>query len=481
MSAIGLLLAGGVGALCLVILLIFLRKGIRVEKDAWRSAEPGRVGDLYQAVENELAKLHMTRERLKQTSQNLSHLVDQEIHKKSKNLDAEIRNTYQNVIQEKDKEVKTVRDLFNDVTRKFEKLGKEKKQTESVVRSLADGLIVVDENGQTLHINPVAEKILGKKKEEVLGRPISSVQGHDRVIAFINRVEASEEEALSLMSQDVETQKILGESTAVIESETGQTRGMISALPDVTKIRELDEAKNEFIANVSHELKAPLICIQKSLSALLAEDLGQMAAEQKKFVEMAHRNSLRLEKIISQILDFSKWEAGQMLLQTGLFQISTVVIDSTEQFRIWAGQKNIQLQIQHEDPTLMMDADKEKIIQVLTNLIGNAVKFTPKKGIIRIETRIHRQTDDLAPQGGNSIEFAVQDNGPGITVKDQERLFKKFGRATSIPLADDQGTGLGLCISKQIIEKHGGHIRVDSGAGQGSRFIFVIPQYQPSH
>src|SRR3989338_5796972 len=293
MNAVGLFLAGGVGALCLVILLIFLRKGIRFEKEPWRSAEPGRGGDLYQAVENELAKLNMTRERLKQTSQNLSHLVDQEIHKKSKNLDVEIRNTYQHVIQEKDKEVKTVRDLFNDVTRKFEKLGKEKKQTESVVRSLADGLIVVDESGQTLHINPVAEKIIGKKKEEVLGRPISSVQGHDRVIAFINRIEASEEEALSLMSQNVETQKILGESTAVIESEAGQTRGMISALPDVTKIRELDEAKNEFIANVSHELKAPLICIQKSLSALLAEDLGQIAGEQKKFVEMAHRNSLR--------------------------------------------------------------------------------------------------------------------------------------------------------------------------------------------
>ena len=165
-----------------------------------------------------------------------------------------------------------------------------------------------------------------------------------------------------------------------------------------------------------------------------------------------------------------------MPLQTGLFQISTVVTDSAEQFRIWAAQKNIRIQIQHEDPALMVDADKEKIIQVLTNLIGNAVKFSPKNGLIQIQTKIAPPT----PRG-NSVEFVVQDNGPGITLKDQERLFKKFGRATSIPLEDDQGTGLGLCISKQIIEKHGGQIRVDSAAGQGSRFIFVIPQYQPSH
>jgi len=275
-----------------------------------------------------------------------------------------------------------------------------------------------------------------------------------------------------LISRQDETKKILRASTAVIENENGQTIGMVSVLSDITKQKELDNLKSAFVANVSHELRTPLVAIDKSLTLILEKEAGDLSQTQEQFLSIAQRNLKRLSALINDLLDLSKLEAGKMEVRRKSMAINNVIQEVIDSLNNWAKSKNITLEKKIEDLLPDVQIDPDRLAQVLTNLVGNAVKFTPADGRITLEAKLSEGEGG----GKKELEVSVKDTGIGIAPEDLPKIFSKFYQCGGERMISDvNGTGIGLSIAKEIVGLHGGKIWVESEKGQGARFVFTIP------
>ena len=275
---------------------------------------------------------------------------------------------------------------------------------------------------------------------------------------------------IELNTSEDETKKILRSSSAVIENENGETVGMVSVLSDITKQKELDRLKANFVANVTHELRTPLIAIDKSITLLLTGEPGEVAPAQKQFLDIAERNLKRLANLINDLLDMSNLEYGKMTIKVSSISIDKVVGDVLKSFESWAGSKTISLVKKVPNSIEDIEADQDRVIQVFNNLIGNAIKFTPQGGTITVD--VIKNEDKL--------KISVIDTGPGIPKEDAAKIFDKFYQTGDRAPTDISGTGLGLSIAKEIVDLHGGKIWVESEEGKGTSFIFTLPIKQNS-
>lgn len=354
----------------------------------------------------------------------------------------------------------------------------EKERVDSIIRSIGEGLVVVDGDGKIQFMNPAAEKLLGLDQKGAKGVPIPQLMKGEHTLALAKgplRDGADHvTKQVELKSSSEDTQKIVQASTAVIENEDGKTVGMVSVLSDITKQKQLDEAKSKFVAHVSHELRTPLLSIQESLALLLGKEIGEVTPEQEKFLSIAQRNIGRLSRLVNDLLDVAKLEAGKIELRPMPFELRDMVHHVVETVRSWAEGKGVTIGEAYPEKSIQMVADPDRLTQVVTNLLGNAIKFTPEGGKISVEINPEQSAPGMAEKPG--VAVSVQDSGIGIPKQDQKRIFEKFEQ---VSLASPQGvssTGLGLTIAKEIVELHGGRIWVDSSEGEGSRFTFAIPQ-----
>jgi signal transduction histidine kinase len=288
--------------------------------------------------------------------------------------------------------------------------------------------------------------------------------------------DGEEERAISALQQDSETKDILKESTAVIETDSGQTKGMISVLTGTTQMKRTDEFKNEFVANISHEFRTPLICIQKSIMAVRDELKGApLTDHQINYFEIALRNAKRLEKMVNDILDISKIQSGKMTLRYEIFFVQHLVRDVKNMFAVWGRDKQIEISENVSGDTLPVEADQERLTQVLINLVSNALKFTPRGGKITLEAKIIEKSDVQQKEDEGALQIGVRDTGPGIPPDDLKKLFQKFSHASTTATEGEKGSGLGLTIAKEIVQLHGGRIWVESEVGKGTYFGFTVP------
>ena len=380
------------------------------------------------------------------------------------------------VLQQKAKHFdEELKKAVRKVEREKKVLADEKERVESVIRNLAEGLLVVDKDGKVVLMNPAAERMLGVKKEEKIGKSVTDGLREEQIVAMASgnlRDQGGDvAKHVEVVSVNDDTKRILQTSTAVIENENGQTVGMVSVLSDVTREKELEELKTKFVANVSHELRTPLVAIQKSLNLILDKELGEVNPEQVKFLDIARRNIERLSRLINDLLDISKIEAGGMKLNPQPIKVKELAGQVISSMENWAKGKQIKFEIKLSSPEIEMEADPDRLIQVLTNLAGNAIKFTPDQGTITLEAK--RMKDPKLDE--EMVEMAVRDNGIGIAPEDCEKIFDKFVQVGLAQPAGISSTGLGLTIAKEIIELHGGKIWVESEVGKGSRFAFRIP------
>jgi len=354
----------------------------------------------------------------------------------------------------------------------------EKERVDAIIRNLGEGLVVVDGDGKIQFLNPAAEKLLGLNQEGAKGVPISRLIKDEHLLAIAKEPLSDEGDRVTkeieLRRSDDETQRILQASTAVIENEDGKTVGMVSVLSDITKQKQLDEAKSKFLAHVSHELRTPLLAMQESLSLLIGREVGEINPEQEKFLTIAHRNIGRLSRLVNDLLDVAKLEAGKIELHPVPFEIREMVHHVVETVRNWAESKGVMIHGSYPERTVEVEADPDRLTQVVTNILGNAIKFTPEGGKIIVEVDAERLELDVTDEP--CVSIAVQDSGIGIPKEDQKRIFEKFEQ---VSLSSPQGvssTGFGLTIAREIVQMHGGKIWVESNEGQGSRFTFVIPR-----
>ena len=432
--------------------------------------------NLSPALERELQKLALPKDKLPQALQTVSAFVDQELHKKTTTLRNEIYHKYDKMIREKDTALSTAETKINELSAEFKKASRARRQTETVVKSLAEGRVIVDREGRALQVDAAAEKLLGRKKEDIIGKPVASLHSPAQVISMIQKLADQEEETVTTLSEDPSVQKLLRASSAVIETDTGEARGMISVLPELTKTREVDTYKSEFLAGITHELRAPLVCIQKSLEAMLEESSSPQ--ERRHFLDIAARNTAKLTEFVNQILDFSKLESGGVKLHVSLFPASELVRETRDHFAAWAVQKNIRLTVDAAEGTQVIEADRARLGQVLSNLVSNALKFTPPGGKIELGVRLTAPAAADPRESGPAFEFWVRDTGPGIAAHEQTRIFEKFARGSAVVTGNEDGTGLGLAIARTLVDAHRGRLWVESTSGQGSTFWFTVPQYR---
>jgi signal transduction histidine kinase len=233
------------------------------------------------------------------------------------------------------------------------------------------------------------------------------------------------------------------------------------------ELDRLNKLKSEFVSMVSHELRAPLINIKQTASLLLDTPGEEINPEQERGLMIVHRSAERLLKLIRDLLDISKIEAGELRLNRQMINIGKVIQEAVESLGRWREVKRIGLKLEIEPILPDIYGDPDRINQVLVNLLSNAIKFTPAGGEIVIKADMKKKE--------HSLEISVEDTGRGIPPEQLDKIFDRFNQAGGRSAAHMLGTGLGLSITKEIVRMHGGKVRVESKQGQGSKFTFTLP------
>ncbi len=231
------------------------------------------------------------------------------------------------------------------------------------------------------------------------------------------------------------------------------------------RLKEIDEMKNNFISHVSHELRTPLTSINEAGDLLLDGVGGEITSRQEHLLQIIKQCTERLIKMVNNLLDLSKMEAGMMNYEFVQASFSQIILHSVQELDLLAKKKSIRLEVQLEDNLPLLKMDVDRMQEVVDNLLSNAVKFTPEGGTVRIEAR----------QKMSFLQVSVSDTGPGIPLEYQSRIFEKFQGINSGQTAGTKGTGLGLSIASHIVKAHGGKIWVESTEGKGSTFYFSLP------
>jgi signal transduction histidine kinase len=236
------------------------------------------------------------------------------------------------------------------------------------------------------------------------------------------------------------------------------------------RLKELDKMKSDFVSNVSHELRTPLTSIKGSVDNMLDGLTGPLNEKQVRYLARIKSNSDRLSRLINDLLDLSRIESGRIEVRPTTLFLSALAEEVAEQLRPLAAEKLIQIQLPSSDHQVTVWADRDKVTQVLINLIGNAVKFTPQAGKVTIA---------LEKNGNDYVQISIGDTGPGISPEERNKIFSKFYQIAAVDKQKPTGSGLGLAISKALVEMQGGKIWVESEIGEGTTFYFTLPAQQP--
>jgi PAS domain S-box-containing protein len=364
----------------------------------------------------------------------------------------------------------------------YDEVNKEKAYIENLVDNAGDAIISTDVEDRILTWNHGAEVIFGYSKEETVGQSLTILLPSHRAGEL---EEIRDKVRLTGVIRNLEVRRIrkdgiiIEASLAVspIRDKDDNVIGFLHLARDVTekkryeeRLKELDKMKSAFVSNVSHELRTPLTAIKASADNMLDRLIGDLNGKQVGYLTRIKSNSDRLARLINDLLDLSTIEAGKIDLRPTKLSLVTLVKEAAESLRPVATEKLINLTVMSADPGVIAWADRDKVIQVLMNLIGNALKFTPTRGKVTIA---------VAKDSAAWMQISVTDTGPGIPAEEVNKVFGRFYQIGQAGTQKTQGTGLGLAISKALVEMHGGKIWVESEAGKGSTFFFTLPAEQP--
>jgi NtrC-family two-component system sensor histidine kinase KinB len=347
----------------------------------------------------------------------------------------------------------------------------EKKKSEAIVASIPDPVIMMDEGDNLLLMNQAARKLLRIRGNDWQGKPLDQTVTDVQWLKLLGRGGVSEEERAKrdpLLSIQQPGEQILyfrPRQTAIID-ESNNILGVVTLLQDVTRFKNLDRMKSEFIATVSHELRTPLTSINMAVDILSQEVLGGVNEPQKDMLATAKDDCERLTKLVKELLDLSRLESGKYELKRESINLRSVVEEALKPLRLQFREKGIRLETDIAQDTPEVPGDHQQLSWVITNLVSNALRYTPADGVVTIHS-------DIA---GDSVRVSVSDSGRGIPADAIEVIFDKFVQVKRSTDATPGSVGLGLAIAKEVVEAHGGKIWVESSMGQGSTFFFTIPR-----
>ena len=360
-------------------------------------------------------------------------------------------------------------DEIGELTRSFNYMAHRLKNTVGEVQGerdklntlflhMTDGVAAFTTDGTLIHMNPATENLLGVRVEQKLS--------FDEMFADLDMPDTDETVSRSFLTNEITRfGRVLSVTLAPYGALDGEG-GVIAVIHDVTEQRRLDDVRREFVANVSHELRTPLTNI-RSYTETLLDAAGELPLDtEKQFLGVISSESERMARIVTDLLTLSKLDYGRMELRMTRFSVSDLLKKVTNAMKLTAEDSGHMILVETEPNLPPMVGDRERIEQVVVNILSNAVKYTPSGGRIRLTAQ---------RAGANHVRITVEDNGVGIPADDVPRLFERFYRVDKARSRAAGGTGLGLAIAKEIVEQHEGKIALTSEYGKGTTVTITLP------
>ncbi|MEJ5375545.1 MAG: response regulator [bacterium] len=355
--------------------------------------------------------------------------------------------------------------LRQERTRSLRDVAEEQSRLRTIIHSMADGVLVTDITGTVVLHNPPATRLLGIGNQGLLHRPIAEVAPPELASMVMELTGAPPATARSVelrMERGVD----LRAHASPIHLSEGESLGVVTVIQDITPLRDLDRMKSEFVALVSHELRSPLAAIQQQLDVMLAGMAGDLSQKQKELLQKAGRRVQGLMNLIRDLLNLSRIESGRIVEKREALELGSVVREVVEGYLEMACGKGLSLSLEPYDSPLWVVGDAGAMMEVFSNLISNAISYTPEGGSVKI----------CAARKGGYVCVEVKDTGVGIPPECIPRIFDRFYRIKDERTRHVPGTGLGLPIVKAIVEAHLGAVEVESIPGCGSTFRVLVPE-----
>ena len=390
----------------------------------------------------------------------------------------QLARTFNELSQRVRRNQNELRNINNELERKIksrtQSLEDGEKLQSAIVEHMVDGHVLINEHGQVISFNKAAESIFGYSRDEVIDKNVAILMPEPHQSAhdgYITNYQHSGEAKIIGIGREVEGKHKDGHTfpleLGVSEITLDGKRIYSGILRDISERKYIDKMKTEFISTVSHELRTPLTSIRGSLGLLTGGAIGKLPAQVMEMLNIASNNTERLLLLINDILDIQKIESGQMAFKFQHVDAVALVQDAIRDNESYGRQHGVKFVIATPNAVARIFADKDRLMQVMANLLSNAAKYSPDGETVEVSIARHH---------GDTVRISVTDHGPGIPEDFQPKLFDKFTQHDSSDTRQKGGTGLGLSISKVIMEKHGGLIDFISREGIGSTFYIELPE-----
>lgn len=353
--------------------------------------------------------------------------------------------------------------LFNQLNQEKIKVEKEKKKTTAIITHLTDGILVFDATHHLSFLNLQAQNFLQVKEKDVLGQSLRQLAKLDRFQPLVKPIKNK----VSQKEISYQKEKTLSLSTLPVAQEDQKEKMLLVVLHDITEAKKLEEMKTDFASIAAHELRTPLTSIRGFLAMALDESRKRLTRESQHYLENALKSSDRLNSLIESLLAVTKVEKGQTILKIAPLSLEPLMKEVLVEIKPLASAKDQKVSlVLPSQPLPQIKADKQKVKEMLVNLLDNAIRYTQEGGQIKVSTRLQKEW----------VTINVKDNGPGIPEAIKPLLFKKFLRGEKPLVKETEGVGLGLYLVKSLVEMQGGKVWYQSQKGKGSVFSFKLPR-----
>jgi len=381
------------------------------------------------------------------------------------------RKEKKDIIEELEKKTKELEEsrtalmnMLEDVEEARGKAEEEKNKTLTIINNFTDGLLLFDPENKLSLINPQAEVFFEVKSRDIIGRPVLELSTFPTIEPLVRLVGG---EIKGVFRKELPiTEKLTLEVSTVPMMRKEEKLGTLVILHDVTREKIIERMKTEFVSLAAHQLRTPLSAIKWALRMVLDGDLGPITEEQRDFMEKTYSSNERIITLINDLLNVTRIEEGRYLYRPILTDIESVVQFVIDSYKEEIEKRKIKFEFKKPEkklPKVMLDVEKMRI--AIQNLLDNAIRYTQLGGRVTASLKYVKK----------EIEFSIKDTGIGIPKDQQERVFTKFFRGANVMRMATEGTGLGLFITKNIIEAHGGKIWFESEENVGTTFHFTIP------
>jgi len=359
--------------------------------------------------------------------------------------------------------------LMEERDRRLLEIVNEKSKLLTIVNSMADGVLVINRDQQLVLWNPTAIKMLNLPGNPEHGKNINQIIPQHNLIEIINKAIDPGSSKYTTISEEIELKEpvlhTLMANVSVVRDEGGEMLGVVSILRDITKLKEIDRIKSQFVSMVAHELRAPLSAIEGFLTAYLTGAAGNNPEFNKQMLERSKQRAHSLLELVNDLLQISRMESKRVVRKKELMDITKIIASTVELFETQAKDKAIEIKTNLPETCPPIEADRSEMEQLFSNLVSNAIKYNVEQGKVEV---------NVEPKNG-CLKIEVTDTGIGIDKDDLSQVFDDFFRVSRPETRYVTGTGLGLSIIKKIVESHFGRIEVKSKLNEGTTFIVKFP------